>query len=261
MDRPVFITTIPKAGTYFMAALLRELGLRDLRRHVYPDVFHDYGQTFYKDGSRALPTEVKRPIEAFAGDAGPGGFAVGHVHCGERERAAFAGCLVIFLVRELREAIVSAMRFEAYTGRDTRDWTRRDDPRERLLGYLDCHDTVLHRARHSADWRWHADLMLDFRELRRPALVGRIIDWLDTPCRDAESAIEAASGQDTLTRVPPDGQGYWSDDAEAWFVRHGGPGLNESLGYDDTLARAAIRRAGPGEKSRSGSTLAQETER
>ncbi len=250
MDRPVFITTIPKAGTYFMAALLRELGLRDLRRHVYPDLYHDYGQTFYKDGSRALPKEVKRPIEAFASDAGPGGFAVGHVHCGERERAALSGCRVVYLVRELREAIVSAMRFEAYTGRDTRDWTRLEDPRERLLGYLEHHDAVIHRARHMADWRWHADLTLDFRELRRPAVVGRLIGWLGAPARDAKAAIQAASGQDTLTRVPPDGLGYWSDDAEAWFVREGGPGLNESLGYDDELARGAIRRAQPAEHSR-----------
>lgn len=194
MDRPVFITTIPKAGTYFMAALLRELGLRDLRRHVYPDMYHDYGRSFYKDGGRGIPKEIKRPIEAFAADAGPGGFAVGHVHCGKRERAALLGCHVVFLVRELREAIVSAMRFESYTGRDTRDWTRVEDPSERLLGYLEHHDAVIFRARHMADWRWHADLTLDFRELRRPVLVERLADWLDTPKLDGAVAIERARG-------------------------------------------------------------------
>lgn len=255
MDRPVFITTVPKAGTYFMAALLRELGLRDLRRHVYPDHYHDYAQAYYKDGSRAMPKEVEHPIEAFPGDAGPGGFAVGHVHCGERERAALAGCRVVYLVRELREAIVSAMRFEAYTGRDTRGWTRIDDPRERLLGYMEHHDIVIHRARNTVDWRWHADLTLDFRELRRPGVVGRLIGWLDTPERDAAAAIERARGQDTLTRVPPDELGYWSDDAEAWFERHGGPELNESLGYDDVVSRAAIRRAESSHRSVSASSL------
>ncbi|MEO1279391.1 MAG: hypothetical protein AAFV77_10595, partial [Planctomycetota bacterium] len=65
MDRPVFVTTIPKAGTYFMAAILRELGLRDLRRHVYPDAYLDYSQGFYKDGDRGLPPSVKRPLERF----------------------------------------------------------------------------------------------------------------------------------------------------------------------------------------------------
>ncbi|MEQ9096538.1 MAG: hypothetical protein RIE32_09770 [Phycisphaerales bacterium] len=243
MDRPLFITTIPKAGTYFMAALLRELGLRDLRRHVYPDCYHDYGQAFYKDGGRGIPKEIKRPIEAFAEDAGPGGFAVGHLHCGDRERAALSGCRVVYLVRELRSAIVSSMRFEAYTGRDTRAWTRVEDPRERLLGYLEHHDIVLYRARHTADWRWHANLTLDFAELRRPAVVERLIGWLGAPRGDAAAAIEAARGQDTLTRVPPDERGYWSGPAEDWFVRHGGPALNEALGYDDDAARAAIRRA------------------
>lgn len=245
MDRPVFITTIPKAGTYFMAALLRELGLRDLRRHVYPDCYHDYGQAFYKDGGRGIPKEIERPIEVFAEDAGPGGFAVGHLHCGKRERAALSGCRVIYLVRELREAIVSAMRFEVYTGRDARAWTRLEDPRLRLLGYLEHHDIVIHRARHTADWRWHADLTLDFRELRRLAIVNRLIGWLGAPVSDADVVLEAASRQDTLTRVPPDEFGYWSDDAEAWFVAHGGPELNESLGYDDAASAATIRRITP----------------
>ncbi len=73
MDKPVFVASIPKAGTYLMAAILGEMGLRDLQRHVYPDAYHDCAQTFYKDGNKGLPTEVRRPIEKFAEDAGPGG--------------------------------------------------------------------------------------------------------------------------------------------------------------------------------------------
>jgi len=243
MDRPVFITTIPKAGTYFMASILRELGYRDLMRHVYPDAYHDYGATFYATGDRAMPREVVWPVEAFAADAGPGGFAVGHLHCGERERAALAGCRVIYLVRELREAIVSAMRFEAHTGRDTDAWTEIEDPAERLLGYMDKHDIVLHRARHTVDWRWHADVMFDFRELRRPVVIEGLARWLGAPCEDATALLERARGQDTLTRVPPTTEGFWSDSAERRFQQQGGAALNAMLGYDDERAARAIARA------------------
>ena len=245
LDRPVFVTTIPKAGTYLMAAILRELGLRDLRRHVYPDAYHDYAKTYYKDGSRALPTEVHRPIESFAQDAGPGGFAVGHLHCGARERAALQGCHVIFLVRELREAIVSAMRFQAGTGRDTDAWTRCDDPAKMLMGYLQKYNTVLDRAANMVNWRWHASVTLEFRELRRVAVVGRLARWLDVAGPDPAGVVERARAEQTLTRLPAASTGFWSDAAERVFIERGGPDLNEALGYFDDLAARSIARAVP----------------
>ncbi|MGD1914934.1 MAG: hypothetical protein ACFCBV_01930 [Phycisphaerales bacterium] len=115
---------------------------------------------------------------------------------------------MVFLVRELREVTISAMRFQAQTGRDTDRWTTIEDPAEKLLAYLEKYDTVLERARHMVDWRWHASVMLDFRELRRPTVIERLAGWLGAPIEDAGAIVQRAQSRETLTKVPAATTGY-----------------------------------------------------
>ncbi|MEO1279805.1 MAG: hypothetical protein AAFV77_12680 [Planctomycetota bacterium] len=135
------------------------------------------------------------------------------------------------------------MRFQIQTGRDADEWTKIEDPAARLVGFLEKDDIVLRRARHMVDWRWHADVMLDFRELRRPAVIYRLACWLGVNASNPDGVIERATSQETLTRSQADETSYWSDEAERIFVERGGPALNEAFGYEDAKAAASIARA------------------
>ncbi len=231
MERPVFVNSIPKSGTYLLAAILEELGLAFTQWHVFETFYDDYtGVPLELARAKPQHYRVRQGVDRTISRLCPGQFAVGHLQFNQRTRLALEGCRVIFLKRDLRECLVSHMRWQAATGRDRSAWTRVEDPRQRMLAYLSKWGrSFINRARSVAEWEAHAHHVFTFGELRRERAPNRVAAAMDL---DASPGRAPQDTQDTLTRMPPvDWSCFWSDDAETKFRQLQGHVLNASLDF------------------------------
>lgn len=202
IDRPVFVNSIPKSGTYLLAAILEKLGLEFTHWHVFETFYDDYTDVPL-DMARAHPERfrIRQPVSRTVSRLRSGQFAVGHLCYNERTRRALRGCYVIFLKRDLRECLVSHMRWQATTGRDKGAWTRIEDPQRRFPAYLlKWGRSFVKRAREIAKWQEHADLVLSFNDLSDVLAARQLAVALDT--RFESNVIARALSTPTLTRLP-----------------------------------------------------------
>lgn len=215
IDRPVFVNSIPKSGTYLLAAILQELGLEFTHWHVFETFYDDYTDVPLEI-ARAHPERcrIRQPVGRTISRLRPGQFAIGHLCYNERTRRALRNCYVIFLKRDLRQCLVSHMRWQAATGRDKGAWTRIDDPQQRLLAYLSKWGrSFIKRARVIAQWEGHADQVLTFDDLCDQLAIERLAVALDMGFKAA--AIDCAVNTSSLTRLPYLArEEVWSDEAE-----------------------------------------------
>jgi hypothetical protein len=247
------ICSVPKSGTYLLAAILTRLGLRDTKHHVQVRGFTDY-RNVDLETARTKPRElwVSEPLEATLQRIGPGEFAVGHLP------ATMAPLLrdfkVIFVYRNVRDVLISFCRWTADTGRwpDDGTWRRLPEGPERLLGFLRRYRRNLRKLiGAAADWKDDTsvtqisfeELMGDFGPAAVVAAMRRIAQTLETgPFTDAEllEHLERAKGTETMTRsaARSNRSSYWNNDVEKEFVRHGFAAINARLGFDEVSARS-----------------------
>jgi len=219
MDRPVFVNSIPKSGTYLLAAILEELGLEFTHWHVFETFYDDYTDVPLEI-ARAHPERfrIRQPVGRTVSQLRPGQFAVGHLGYNERTCRALRDCHVIFLKRDLRECLVSHMRWQAATGRDRSAWTRIGDPQRRLLAYLSKWGrSFIKRADAIAEWEGHTDQVLTFDDLQVPPVIERLAAALDAVFDTG--IIGRALNAPSMTRMPNIvREGVWREEAERTLV-------------------------------------------
>jgi hypothetical protein len=140
----VCICSIPKSGTYLVAELLRLLGYVPTWLHLWTTGLSDYRTASLREARDeyhrfTAPLHLSRSL----GLVLPGQFAVGHLEHTEEVRTYLGPFKTIFTCRDLRDAVVSHMRFLGATtrsGRESRDWKALPEGPEKMLPYLDTAD-------------------------------------------------------------------------------------------------------------------------
>jgi hypothetical protein len=243
------VCSIPKAGTYLLAELLKELGADPTGFHMMRNSVSDYSHASL-DAARNDHQRftVSKPFVEVLTKIRPGQFAVSHLDAATSVQQALAGFHVIFLYRELRATFISHMRFFAGTKRETpgkalwRDLP--DGPKKALAAFDDFGAAHFAICQGMIDWLdAPGALAIAFETLlgdhgRDEAL--RVVHQLVEVCglrRDEHTypgaVLASIRGRETMTwsGARTDVGRYWTQALEDRFRAIGGVTLNERLGY------------------------------
>ena len=252
----IVVCSLPKAGTYFLAEVLSQMGCVATLLHLSSEVLTDYRwatrQEAREEYQRFITSlELSKSLKLVQ----PGQFAVGHLGCSPQSRALLSDFKKVFLYRDMRDGLVSFLRFAADTQREgprTRDWSDLPDGPGKMLGFLDhLGESYFAMCLPMGDWLDQTDVFkLSFEtlygdhgiEAQRKALEA-LYAYLEISERSVppEELVAKAMGRPTKTwsgRRTERGI-YWNADVEARFRELGGLELNERLGYDCASARQA----------------------
>lgn len=245
----VVVISLPKAGTYLVAALLERLGWVDTHAHLGEDSFSDY-----RDRTRREMVEdfaalrVALPLEHSLRLVRPGQFAVGHLPYRKANVALLKPYRKLFVCRELRAALVSWMRFSMNKGRGEQfgvAWKAIARERDRMAEFLRLFGpTYLGLAHAVSLWLTspaicalrYETLMGDHGETEKLDMLEAAARYLGAPQARAQLAQAAAAvvGKETKTWSGRRSslEGYWDERCEQWFEENGGVALNAVLGYE-----------------------------
>jgi hypothetical protein len=243
----VIVCSVPKAGTYLVGELLRRLGVVPTGLHLSANGLTDYRFATREEARREYgrfnhPVPLERALPLVRA----GQYAVGHLECTPAVRAHLSGFKVVFACRDLRDAVVSWLRFHQDTGREDRlnaIWTRYPYPRDQLVHFLRAMGETFFET---CGWLrpWLADpaaFPVRFETLQgddgpdaQERVCRDLAAFLDLP--DAASAPSVLPGLLTAPTLTSSGartrrDQYWSAAAEELFIRFGGRELNAAFGY------------------------------
>lgn len=248
---PVFVTSVPKAGTYLTAEVLRRLGVCPTELHVDQEQVSDYRHRDPKKG--LFDCHVTVPVEATLRLVAPGQFAVGHLPPDDRCRSALAGFRVVVVCREFRQAVVSLARFLATDSPDAelaRRLNQLPDGPERILHVLSAaltRDWYLPLCRTMAGWLADPEHFLvryetlagDDGPAAQEGLVSRLAAFLGLRITrdECRAACRDSFNRPTLTYSGRRSSlvTHWSDAVESEFRAVGGPGVNRAFGYPERV--------------------------
>lgn len=247
--RPSIVLSIPKSGTYQIAALLRLGGLVDSEVHLGEGGFSDYRDRSLDQKRREyLQFGFAMPLSVACGMVGPGQFTVGHLPCSDAVRPALRGFNRLFALRDLRDVLVSLMRFmaaHARGGPTTQEWQGLPDGPNKLLRFLSHQGGwLMDTARAMRPWLDDpAILPVRFEVLNgdhgtqaQTALAAAVLERTEAPLPDdPERLLRWVMQTDTLSRSGQRSErgAFWDQRVEDWFAAQDGPRLNASLGYGE----------------------------
>lgn len=248
----VFVTTIPKAGTYMMAKMLPRLGAVDCGVHVLHHGIVD---------NRFAPERLQRHHPSALGRAiavrdavrliAPGQFAYGHIGLHDEEiRTAFTQFKVVMMYRNLRDTYVSLVRFFREIRHDVAKmhraalmledvaallaWDMDQEGPYRLIGFKEIckwrHEPNVLALRYE-------DVVGDHGRERQMEVMRELRAFLGSGVPNAGLAdiLDTVIGQPTLTKTDRRtvASEHWTDEVERMYRRIGFPDLNRELGYDE----------------------------
>ena len=249
-ERPrVFAITIPKSGTYLLAALLDELGLVGSGTHLATDTFDDQrGVPFCMTRNYPELLTQPLPLSFTAGLVQEGQYAYGHIECTAANEAALTGFRKLFVYRNLRDGVVSLLRHhrKIKMGSPLREVLAgaRSDP-ERLHRLLDAIGFIESQTyQRIAAWIEREDvpafsyeiLVGDSGPEPQLAAVAKIAELAGARCTTAElqAALQKSLGKETCTSSGKRSswRDCWDDTIETLFRTTGFYQLNQKLGYE-----------------------------
>lgn len=237
----IFINSIPKSGTYRVASMLEQCGQHITGLHISETQVWDYAAvdtaTARKNPDLALLQE-RSPAWALQETAktdaqvlvGHFGFSIGNSRLLEPYTS-------IFLIRDLREVIVSWCRWQAFSGQSP-SLAAIEDPA--LMVATLMHNSSIHVARiilSLLPWFFYLPAAQIFRNetLSEPGQVRRLLQVCGLPAdTDRVAAVlQQVSQKDTLTRVPGQTElaACWSETSERYFRQQRLHEVNAVLGY------------------------------
>jgi len=246
----VMACSMPKAGTYFIAEALCRLGCEPTHFHLDHNVAWDYrGRTIEEIRADSFRYMVEMPLEQSLRLVRPGQFAVGHIECRGDAKRWLRSFKKILVYRDLRDALISQMRFLKDTncggpaatlgwqcGKDRSKWRASSGPK---LTSTIC----FAKFRGMAAWLREPDVLpLSFeafygdhgRETQALA-VEKTREFLDAPAPTDTSndlmAVLIGKPTRTWSGRRSSREVYWNDDIEDLFRAKGGHEVNASLGY------------------------------
>jgi len=245
----VLVCSIPKSGTYLLGRIFEELGLEDTCLHISRSE-----SSLYQNGNlqayRSSPERfrVDQPFRECVSQICPRQFAVSHLPCDSETKKLATELRVVFLHRDLRDCLISLMRFIADSGRDAcfgSAWIQMPDGPERLAAFMKTYDWFCAQwVEPLLGWQKQAgvlsvsfeDLMGDNGQVQQRLCVQALCSHvgIDPMAIDLDRILLSALNVSTLTwsgnRSRRDQ--YWSSAAEATFKKMKGIELNRKLGYD-----------------------------
>lgn len=263
-QKRVILVSVPKAGTYLVAQILKHMGLNDSHLHVrYDD--QEIGVYDFRDVpvKMSISDQNRRframPLKNSLALIQNGEFVLGHLPpIPEVKEQLYTDFKIIFLVRDLRDCLISHMRYMISIGAITADdhpWCTIADDREKFKQYLRNYAEnvgVLVNMKLIACWEYDLHnpypgmeiFKLRFEDLvnSNKAITGSVIkslaNFLDIELtQDIETLLKQILAAKTYTKS--DGltkrETYWSPFAEQWFNERiydlQGNNENELIGY------------------------------
>ncbi len=248
-DKKVVVNTIPKSGTYLMALLLERLGVIDTKIHLFDTHFHDFRNRSLKE-IVSMPSEfnVFVPIDQSSRLIHEGQFAVAHIGYLKENASVLSDFVQLHCVRNLRDVLVSHMRFTLDSRLKTGpsgDWWRGREGYQLLTAYLGgpAKDYIVTRILPMAAWFQKRDVLTlrfeeligDDGEIAQRNCVEKICDKLELPVpTDILTILQRdVIGKETRTYTGSrsDHRNYWNDEVEEIFRDLGLDRVNAALGY------------------------------
>lgn len=266
MNKAIIIS-IPKAGTYLFSEILKEMGYFQTYMHLGVNAYEQYNPKELEKG-RSTPADyrVHMPLKKAIKKISQGQFAVGHLPFKRAVQNRLGDFKIIHARRDLRDCLISYMRFYKETGRHHQqfaDWINIPDDQERFNQFLrkngkgvlksfikvsnwlkcsnDSQNTYLNHvlAKFKSPCSDENILFVSFEELtmngEESALncINRIAMFLEVEPIDTEKILQNSLGAKTLTKSAGMTRRdmYWNDFAEKWFAENAGCKANEILGY------------------------------
>lgn len=246
----VVVCSIPKTGTYLVGRLLELLGVVNTGLHVAQTGMSDYrNRTIDQMRHDYLQMSVALPLRHSLQLVHRGQFTVGHLECDDATRALLAPFKKIFVYRNLRDAVVSLMRFCIDTGRSfgSKDgWRTVAGDCQQMAAFLDCAGPPFF-SMCAVDWQHVPGVFsMSFEQLygdhgvaAQHAAIRDLHRFLDIsiPLADPAEIVRQLIGRPTLTWSGSRSrrEQYWSVEVEERFRDLGGCELNARLGYSDEL--------------------------
>ncbi|OYQ37150.1 hypothetical protein CHU95_02040 [Niveispirillum lacus] len=238
----ILINSIPKSGTYLLGKLLESLGFQGGEFHFRNSHYWDW--TIDRTLEEHIENQKKFRVDASFGEAiervGPGYFYA-HLYFDEATDLILKKQDVrthFFLVRELREALVSMYRFQFHQ----RGKEEPEENRQALFAaWITKHAAShLHGMGMQIPWVSRSSLTIPYADLigdRGPQaqadLLACIAGVLDLDPDHVQAVFHrSAIGLKTRTYIgrPSRIDDYWSDAAETVFLALGGDQMNRQLG-------------------------------
>lgn len=242
----VVVHSVPKSGTYLMAKLLDTVGYVDTELHIGLKQLSDYrGKSLQDKVEEYFQFTMKVPARDIAELMLNGQFVVGHLPCNREITTAFSDFKQVFMYREIRDSLVSYMRFLVRRGNTTANpWITIEDGRLRFEQYMEKRAAAFIReARLMVGWlsqpgvfavRFESLCGDDGQECRMSEL-RRLIDYLGLADKVEvnDQLITSVFGAQTMTWSGKRTcwKDYWSDRAEERFRKLGCDQLNRQLGF------------------------------
>jgi hypothetical protein len=238
----IVIVSVPKSGTYLLSELLKNRGFVQTFMHM-GSTWADFFNPRRLEEGRTDPEKFRQPLplKAALTRIPDHGFAVGHLAYSYETVRLLSRFKLIFLKRDLRDCIVSHMRFFIATGRcnaRSANWYQEPDKRKQLIMFMLRAGLPLCLGIYEnlVGWNEMADLFtLKFEDLiaGNITVIQQLLDYLGNRRTVSTDDMARVFAADTLTKsaTPTRWQDYWSDDAEAIFRECRGHELNAELGY------------------------------
>ncbi|NQY78727.1 MAG: sulfotransferase domain-containing protein [Candidatus Caenarcaniphilales bacterium] len=228
MSSPILLTTIPKAGTYFFAEILSEIGATN--RHLH--VAKSHAETLYyapEEVNRFTPKKAKVPLTISQAlyTVLPGEFVFGHIAKPMLEEVFLNRFKIIYSYRDHKEA----MQAEFYWFREIRKDMEEEfnkfkhlSVEEHFIKYLEIFGPTRVRLFRFLDmWRREADVLsIDFNKFRnerdyardKVIEISKYID-MELDSARAEEILDTCFNKDTKTKVKRDKSiNLWTPEAE-----------------------------------------------
>ncbi len=238
------ILSVPKAGTYLTAKIFEALGFVDLELHISSEYLADYRWMSLEEKREYNLSTIKNiPINQVVKMIAPGQFVVGHIPCSDQTTDLLEPFKRVFLKRNLRDGIVSYMRFCLKKEVDDTDqeWKNARGKKAQLEGFLQTRlaSDFLNMSKQVVSWSNVDDtLTVAFEKLLESPLVEvrRIADYcgIEIESDSLENIVQRAFDAPNTTYSGPnrsDYKPYWNDAVESEFCRLGGAEINHCLGY------------------------------
>jgi len=239
------VTTIPKSGTYLVTELLKHAGFELVKLNVRKNSIRDFR---WKDLNDLTNLGKTFPLEYLVHMILPGQVIAGHIEYDNYTKKALSDFKKIFVYRNMRDALVSAMKHgEKWSvfPSDKKNLQQRDGP-EKLLWYMNstlCKNFIT-TTNHVVGWLEdkdtfkisYEDLMGDFGIEKRNEVLIQLFQFLDYNIKEdqIENILNLTFSADTLTKTDKrtNIEKFWNDSVENEFARLGFSELNSKLGYD-----------------------------
>ena len=250
--RSLLVNTVPKSGTYLVSGMLTQLGATDSGLHFRDDYYWDFwrqpqDEVIGSPGQFLRHEALERAIHSLGGAQ----FAVAHMSCSDENQHTLreARIRTLFMIRDIRDCLVSMMRFMADPRRwdSNPDWAELEDPGRRFAGFLRTSgEAMLKGVTNQLGWldagvpivRFE-DLYGDNGEKNQLEAVSTIVDVAPIDPVAPEDAVVIlrtkvmGKPNRTFSGQRSDGSMYASDEVLDLYEQLGVFELNRRMGFGD----------------------------